>query len=176
MKYTMKELAKHHKLLIVCHFLLTMTYFSFFFHVANNMVDNHNVAHPLSYRLHESAPNPTVRVIAAGARGSLRNIQCNVGCKWTDVPNSPIHEFSILVKDNIYDLLSSMEQPSFHPSLRKGVADGLSTISFQSDVPVVYIDNIYSIQTLPIQMNNVIQGASFIAQNCQSQNGREKWV
>ena len=105
---------------------------------------------------------------------------CDVPCVHEGSKSGIIGYFGIEGTD--WEITYSLEASRYYPNLRvdpMGYRKNkfFATTSFKSDVPLPYYSWAeYNIQQLPIQYDDAIQGASFIASNCHSTNGRETVV
>uniref|UniRef100_A0A7S4N8Y4 Fucosyltransferase n=1 Tax=Odontella aurita TaxID=265563 RepID=A0A7S4N8Y4_9STRA len=110
----------------------------------------------------------------------MRDVLCDVPCRWPDKAVGVTRDFQINGTDWI--IRRAMEPTHYyaelgvHPAAYK---DDLyyMTHSFRSDLPIPYFSWIdFNIKTEPVDFDNVLPGATFIAANCKSGNAREKYV
>jgi hypothetical protein len=104
---------------------------------------------------------------------------CDVPCRRM-VPNVLVGDFSI--GGTSWVVRYSMESAVYYPEVEIDPAAHhqnlyYATTSFHSEIPLPYFSwDEYTIQTPSVDYDTVIKGASFIAANCQSTNGREEIV
>lgn len=102
------------------------------------------------------------------------------------VPCRKFGDFSILsvvsIKDTNWEILSTMEGERYYRQAKVGRKSYLNnqfyaTTSFQSEIPLPYFSWAeYNIQHAAVDFDKSIKGASFMANNCDSNNKREELV
>lgn len=107
------------------------------------------------------------------------DFKCSIPCR-------KLGEFAILsivsVKDTNWEILSTMEGERYYGQARVNRKSYLhdqfyATTSFQSEIPLPYFSWAeYDIQHSAVDFDKAIKGASFIANNCDSDNRREEVV
>lgn len=114
------------------------------------------------------------------------NFECDIPCNSVGSPGT-VCERSVQVQDTkpgtSWTLRFSMEGQKYYPNLRIKPLVFMnnyfySTTSYESEVPLPYFSWAeYDIQhNNPVDFDSAIKGASFLARNCNSRNGREKLV
>jgi hypothetical protein len=115
----------------------------------------------------------------AGNPEEGEDFPCNVPCRKIG-PDGLVIDRAILGTNWV--IRYSMESSSYYPEL---VFDDhahllnrfYATTSFKSEIPLPYFSWAeYSIQSPAVDFDQAIKGASFIASNCESTNGREEVV
>ncbi|KAG7353054.1 glycosyltransferase family 10 fucosyltransferase [Nitzschia inconspicua] len=110
---------------------------------------------------------------------SKESIPCSVPCKSTgsfDILNT------INVRNTKWEIILTMEGKQYYSEahVRAGAYRDnrfYATTSFRSEIPVPYFSWAeYNIQHPPVDFAKAIKGASFLANNCGSQNSREELV
>jgi hypothetical protein len=101
--------------------------------------------------------------------------ECDIPCYFN--MNVPLVGGQIIYDENgrSSSFMHTMEGPRHYPRTKtKGPYDALSTVSMESTIPLPYFSWAeYSIQSPPVDFDDSIKGASFIARNCRSLNNRE---
>ncbi|KAL3921453.1 MAG: hypothetical protein SGILL_002738 [Bacillariaceae sp.] len=121
----------------------------------------------------------TPEMYSLEASQRAETIQCPIPCRSTGA-------FEILntinVRNTKWEVALTMEGEQYYSEAHVRQAayrDGrfYATTSFKSEIPVPYYSNAeYMIQNPPVDFQTAIKGASFLANNCASQNGREEVV
>jgi hypothetical protein len=110
---------------------------------------------------------------------TMETIQCPVPCKSTG-PFEILN--TINIRNTKWEVALTMEGEQYYSEAHVRQAayrDSrfYATTSFQSEIPVPYFSWAeYKIQNPPVDFQTAIKGASFLANNCASQNGREDVV
>jgi Glycosyltransferase family 10 (fucosyltransferase) C-term len=110
----------------------------------------------------------------------LKDFPCDVPCETRIPPNLLMADYSIV--NTPWIVRYSMESAQNYESLAvdpEGHRNNLffATTSFRSEIPLPYFSWAeYQIQTPPVQYDQVIAGASFLASHCESKSGREAVV
>ena len=135
----------------------------------------HSIVASMTSQIPAKLPsNYKVAMSESNAKANVR-IPCSVECLWS-TRKSLITDYD---SSNLkWKVLYSMEGPQYYPRLKmKREYVGLSTTSFESDIPVPYIGNIFDMQTVKDSVfQTSVNKASFIATNCNSKNNREGLV
>ena len=106
----------------------------------------------------------------------VRDFPCSVPCKTND--NFMIVN-SVYIRNTKWTITLSMEGEYYYPEVHVQAAAYrndiyYATTSFKSDIPVPYFSwKEYNIQHPAVDFHNAIHGASFLANNCDTKNGRE---
>mmetsp|Transcript_39063 Transcript_39063/g.117403 ORF Transcript_39063/g.117403 Transcript_39063/m.117403 type:complete len:764 (-) Transcript_39063:1533-3824(-) len=114
--------------------------------------------------------------------GEKRERQCDVPCYYRGWVSSIGIVGDFTVRGTNWKITYSMEGAHYYPDVKIGEKDYLSnhfytTTSFKSEVPIPYFSfEEYNIKSPPTIYHEAIKGASFIANNCNSDSKREKWV
>ena len=132
----------------------------------------------------EGMPPIVVRFRDNYKRNKLEDVDCSVPCKVWPPGSRTIKNPADIDGTPFKFAIYSMEGPGYYPVLK---VDPLAyqndryyaTTSFHSDIPLPYYsEELYDIQHgfPPVNYDEAIKGASFLANNCNSLNHREKIV
>ena len=109
-------------------------------------------------------------------RKATQTIECDVPCK-SSTGGGVVR--TLTFRDTPWTMVQSMEGPQYYRRLRPDNTPNKfwSTTSMKSAVPMPYFSWAeYNIQNPAVDFDRTIKGASFIAHNCNSKNGREDFV
>ena len=110
---------------------------------------------------------------------SLKLFPCSIPCKLND---KYLSVNVINVRNTNWTITHTMEGEQIYPEARLRASayrrnQFYATTSFKSEIPLPYFSwQEYNIQQTAVDFRKVIKGASFLANNCDSLNNREKVV
>jgi hypothetical protein len=133
----------------------------------------------------EGTDMPPIHLMSTGGEFyqlglEAQDFPCDVGCKYTPFEADMVRYYKVEGMDLL--IKYSMESAQHYPELeineeayRRNMF--YATTSFRSEIPLPYFSWAeYNISSAPVQYNDAIRGASFLARNCDSMSNREEIV